>query len=299
MRAESLAAAVLSDATGAAERAAARAGVVVRSLTEMADLVEACRLCETMWGFAPEDRPLAPNLLRALSKSDGYVAGAFDGAEMVGVGVGFHAAPPRLLLHSHITGVVDRMRGRGVGFALKTHQRAWALRNGVETIGWTFDPLVRRNAYFNIVKLGAIPVEYLPDFYGPMSDAVNAGDATDRLLVRWRLRAPEVAAACDGRPTGIGAASAATAARDNYPAPKPVVALGISADGGPVTGSVDGRTVLVAVPPDITGLRAADPAVARSWRAAVRAVMTELLNDGARITGFDRDGGYLLTKENG
>jgi len=33
-------------------------------------------------------------------------------------------------------------------------------------IAWTYDPLIRRNAYFNLVKLGARPVEYLRNFYG-------------------------------------------------------------------------------------------------------------------------------------
>jgi predicted GNAT superfamily acetyltransferase len=88
-------------------------------------------------------------------------------------------------LHSHITGVAPGAQGRGVGRALKQHQREWARAHGLATITWTFDPLVRRNAWFNLVRLGAVGIEYLPDFYGSMSDAVNAGDLSDRLLVRW------------------------------------------------------------------------------------------------------------------
>ena len=55
---------------------------------------------------------------------------------------------------------------------------------------WTFDPLVRRNAWFNIARLGARPAEYLVDFYGPMTDAINAGDPSDRLLMVWEVEAP-------------------------------------------------------------------------------------------------------------
>ena len=63
---------------------------------------------------------------------------------------------------------------------------------------WTFDPLVRRNAYFNTVKLAARPVEYLVDFYGEMTDEINAGQGSDRLLVEWPLLAPEVVSAAAG-----------------------------------------------------------------------------------------------------
>ena len=87
------------------------------------------------------------------------------------------------------------LTGRHVGFALKLHQRAWALLRGVSEIAWTFDPLVSRNAYFNLVKLGAQPAEYLPNFYGTMLDTINGDDDSDRLLVRWRLRSPHVVAA--------------------------------------------------------------------------------------------------------
>jgi predicted GNAT superfamily acetyltransferase len=70
---------------------------------------------------------------------------------------------------------------------VKLHQRAWAADRGLAWIVWTFDPLVRRNAWFNLAVLGARVDEYLVDFYGPIEDAVNAGDETDRLLVAWAV----------------------------------------------------------------------------------------------------------------
>jgi predicted GNAT superfamily acetyltransferase len=179
-------------------------------------------------------------------------------------------------MHSHIAGVAPELSGRGVGYALKLHQRAWALDRGVRTITWTFDPLVGRNAYFNLVKLGAVAAEYLPDFYGGMDDGINGGDETDRLLVRWELDAP-------------GATGA--------PSDGSVVALDRSADGGPVAGSLDGDRLLVAVPSDVEKLRATDPALARRWRTAVREALVPLLADGAQITGFDKAGWYVLRRE--
>ena len=69
-------------------------------------------------------------------------------------------------------------------------------------IAWTYDPLIRRNAYFNLAKLGARPVEYLPNFYGAMDDAINGGTETDRMLVRWELRSDLAVAACAGEAAG-------------------------------------------------------------------------------------------------
>jgi predicted GNAT superfamily acetyltransferase len=217
-----------------------------------------------------------------LTKAGNYVGGAYDGDELIGACVGFFGAPAEVTMHSHVAGVSGAARGRNVGFALKLHQRAWALQRGVTAISWTFDPLVRRNAYFNLVKLGARPTEYLTNFYGLMEDGINGGDDTDRLLVRWQLDSPEVTAAAGRRPPG-GALPEAT------------IALGRAPDGRPLAGHAgDGGTVLVAVPPDVEGLRGSDPAAAKDWRAAVREVLGGLLADGARVTGFDRAGWYVL-----
>ena len=129
--------------------AAARSRVVVRTLTELTELHQAAALLGDIWGV-PDKPPLNAELLRALAKADSYVAAAFDGATMVGVCVGFHSAPAARTMHSHIAGVTPAMAGRHVGFALKLHQRAWCLDRGITRMEWTYDPLVARNAYFNL-----------------------------------------------------------------------------------------------------------------------------------------------------
>jgi predicted GNAT superfamily acetyltransferase len=140
--------------------------------------------------------PVAVNLVRAVDHAGGYAYGAYDGDAMVGASVAFLGGTPGdVHLYSHITGVLVR-RG-GVGRALKEHQREWALRRGIQRVLWTYDPLVRRNAAFNIAALGARPTAYLADFYGPMDDGVNRGDETDRLLVEWHLTGPASAGAAE------------------------------------------------------------------------------------------------------
>jgi predicted GNAT superfamily acetyltransferase len=191
---------------------------------------------------------------------------------MVGASAAFFSAPPDPALHSHITGVAPGGQHRGIGFALKLHQRAWALARGVPLVVWTFDPLVARNAWFNLAKLGALPTAYLEDFYGPMTDAINAGMASDRLLLTWRLDDPAVAAACAGRP--------------RQPAPVPAeAALAVGPDLEPVAADTDAPAVTVALPPDAEGLA---PERRRAWRAAVRQALGGRLAAGATVAGFLR-----------
>jgi predicted GNAT superfamily acetyltransferase len=276
------------DASAAAQAAADAAGCRVGSITALAELEAVCRLFEDVWKPDGDNGLVTTELLRALDKAGNYIAAAFDVDELVGACIGFFGPPPDGSLHSHIAGVSARMRGRSVGFALKTHQRSWALQRGATQVSWTFDPLIRRNAYFNIGKLAALPVEYLPNFYGRMNDSINAGDDTDRLVVSWRLDSAEVAAACHGRHQPVDAARACAAGA--------VVALGTASGGHPAPGRISGPRALVAVPEDIETLRRHDPKAAAAWRSALRDALGGMLAEGWRVTGFDRAGWYILVR---
>ncbi|MCP2263739.1 GNAT family N-acetyltransferase [Promicromonospora thailandica] len=261
-RADPLADPLVEQAGRDARTAADAAHVVVREVSGLGELAAVGDLFTRIWG-----RPsVSTELLRAFSKTQSYVGGAFRDGALVGACVAFHAAPRLRSLHSHIAGVTPGTGGRGVGFALKVHQRAWALRHGVDEIAWTYDPLVARNAHFNVVKLAARPTEYLTNFYGPMADAINGDEDTDRLLVRWDLRAPAV----------IRAAAPGAAWRS-------------------VPGGSDGvpPDAVVPVPPDIERLRATDPAAAHDWRLRVRESLAPHLAAGAAV-GYDRERGYLV-----
>jgi predicted GNAT superfamily acetyltransferase len=215
---------------------------------------------------------------------------------MLGACTGFFGPPAHAEVHSHIAGVREAGLGRSVGFALKVHQRAWCLRHGARVIAWTYDPLIRRNAYFNLVKLGALPAEYLRNFYGAMDDAINAGTETDRLLVRWDLLSGLAADASAGRPApgsfaaerSRGAAVVLFADAGGRPVPG-----GPAAGGGLPAGGAG--TFLVGVPADIESIRVADPALGAAWRTALRDALAPLLAGGARVTGFDRAGWYILS----
>jgi len=298
------------DAARAARAAARSAGVRVVELRDPAEFQEAAALFGLVWATAPEASPGPADLLRALSHAGNFVAGAWRAGVLVGCSVGFlglEAAPApgggggplaRLSLHSHVTGVVPDRRGAGVGFALKQQQRAWALARDVTEIGWTFDPLVRRNAFFNLVKLGAEVVGYEPCFYGEMTDGINAGDESDRCVLRWRLLDERVAAASRGTAVEPDAATveAAVMVLREGERGDPVVDDGALAEAL-AAGGTGGVAVRCFVPPDVVALRGSDPARALAWRRGLRATMGAATRAGWRATAMTRAGWYLLTRE--
>jgi predicted GNAT superfamily acetyltransferase len=265
--------------------AARRAGVLVRQARTMDDAHAVAALLARIWGVPAETPPLDPDLLRALAHLGGYVGMAHDGDTLVAAGVGLFGAPGERTLHSHIVGVAPEVQVRSIGSAVKLDQRAWALAAGVHTVTWTFDPLVRRNAYFNLAKLGARGVSYLVDFYGDMDDGLNAGQGSDRLLVAWDVRRP--------LPAAVPAADA--------PAGPPAgqVMLDADADGAPVEhgpGPWTAPVLAVQVPDDVVALRRQDPDLARAWRAAVRRTMGAAVAAGYGVRGMTRSGWYRLER---
>lgn len=162
--------------------------VRVRSISDRTGLEALTALFMRVWRTG---RPQVPfPVLRALSSTGGMVLGAYAAGQLVGGAVGLCGADPaRRGLHSHIVAVDSGARRTGVGTAIKRAQRDWCLARGITTMTWTFDPLIRRNATFNIARLQAVGVSYHPDYYGPMDDGYNAGVPTDRVLVRWDLTA--------------------------------------------------------------------------------------------------------------
>ena len=200
-------------------------------------------------------------LLCAIAESGGYVAVAADADNVIGASFGFlgrHRGADAL--HSHITGVLPGVQHAGVGRAMKFHQRGWAAERAIPWITWTFDPLVRRNAHFNIKILGAEVASYHVNFYGPMTDAMNARDETDRLLVAWS--------------TGYDTATAGETAQRE-------------------------PTIAVATPPDIVAMRRIDTEAAVAWRLKVRRELGDRLNAGSCVVGFSDEGDYLLTEPTG
>ncbi|MEU1804463.1 chorismate synthase [Streptomyces sp. NPDC019937] len=273
--------AVTMDAGALASAAAHTAGVGVRTVDDVAGIRAVADFLADVWQLPHTNPPYPSEVLHSLVHAGGAVHAAYAagprGERLAGAAVAVFGPPADRGAYSFVAaaGASDR----GVGFALKQAQRVWALERGARVMRWTFDPLVRRNARFNLVKLGAVGAEYLVDLYGPMNDGVNDGDESDRLTADWDLNTP-------GTADDTGDEAARARATEVRRAP----------DGGPLAVR-DDRRLWCRVPEDIVALRAADPALGSRWRHAVREVFTGAYAEGLRATSMSRDGWYLLTPD--
>ena len=247
----------------------ARAGVEIRT-TDDSDLDEAREIFDLVW---PSDggSQVQPNLLRALLHAGGYCSVARMDGHPVAAAIGFIGRHRTSTgweehLHSHMAAVVEDLRDRHIGTAIKLHQRVWARKQGIPIVTWTFDPLVRRNARLNIVKLGVEVREFVPDFYGPMDDGINAGDPTDRLFAWWVVDSALADRAARGEIVPI-----ASTEIDDHP---------------------DWR--VIDLPEDIVALRATDPSAARDWRLRVREEIQDAYAAGLSVIGVTEESGYVL-----
>ncbi|MFI0773675.1 chorismate synthase [Streptomyces sp. NPDC021212] len=273
--------AVTRDAGALASVAAHTAGVGVRTVDDVAGIRAVADFLADVWQLPHTNPPYPSEVLHSLVHAGGAVHAAYAtgprGERLAGAAVAVFGPPADRDAYSFVAAATAS--DRGVGFALKQAQRAWALERGARTMRWTFDPLVRRNARFNLVKLGAVGAEYLVDLYGPMNDGVNDGDESDRLTAVWDLNA-----------TGTTDGTADEAARAH------ATEVRRAPDGGPLAVRED-RRLWCRIPEDSVELRATDPALGLRWRHAVREVFTDAYAEGLRATSMSRDGWYLLTPD--
>ncbi|MBS1812366.1 MAG: GNAT family N-acetyltransferase [Acidobacteria bacterium] len=174
--------------------------IVIRPCTTLDEFTQCIELQKAVWGDS--DRELVPQHIFVVAvKTGGQVFGAYDGDRLVGyllamVGV----KEKRVFIHSHMTGVHPEYQNYGIGKRLKLAQRDDAIARGIDLIEWTFDPLKLRNAYFNIVRLGAIIRTYLPNVYGQTSSHLDRGMPTDRFVAEWWITSPRVQNILAGQP---------------------------------------------------------------------------------------------------
>jgi predicted GNAT superfamily acetyltransferase len=267
------------EAWALARDAARSAGVELRALSSLDDFDEAIAVMGATWG---PHQLLPREVITALAHSGNVPWGAYDGDRMIGFVLGWVGVDEEgLHVHSHMLAALPDRRHRGVGTALKLVQRADALDHGIHVARWTFDPLVARNAWLNLGKLGAIADRFGRAFYGEMTDDLNRGDRADRLVVRWDLD-PEPAS----RPVPTDLPASLVAAGDpERPEPEPGEPPG--ADGA-----------VIEVPRDHLALRTADPQLGARWRDAVADALEAALDAGLIVSAFDRRRcAYVLLRE--
>ena len=154
--------------------------------------------------FGLPDLELSPRRHLIVSReAGGWTLGAFVADRLVGFV--HHLAAVRgdneILGYSHMMAVAKDYQNKGVGARLKWAQREHALRDGRKLIKWTWDPMMARNAHFNLNRLGAVVETFLDNFYGVDYGAdadERPGLPTDRLSATWEIDSARVHALAKG-----------------------------------------------------------------------------------------------------
>jgi predicted GNAT superfamily acetyltransferase len=233
------------------------------------------------------------HLMNSAVHNGGLLLGAFIEQDLVGFVFGFlgyYTTPdgPRLKHYSSMLGVRPEFRDQGIGFALKRAQWQMVRHQGIDRITWTFDPLLSRNAWLNITRLGAVCNMYLRDFYGKMRDTLNQGLPTDRFDVDWWVNSQRVNRRLSRRRRNEltlvhylsgGALISNPAEMDVNHLPHPV-------ENNDLQVGKDLPFLLVEIPADFQALKAADIRLALEWRVHSRLIFETLFKAGYLATDF-------------
>ncbi|MCA2000791.1 MAG: GNAT family N-acetyltransferase [Chloroflexi bacterium] len=236
----------------------------------------------------------------------GLLLGAFSKEKLIGFvfgfpGLDFTPDGPRPKHCSHMMGVHPDYRDSGVGFALKRAQWQMARRQEIDRVTWTYDPLLSRNAYLNIAKLGAVCETYRRSEYGDMRDGLNAGLPSDRFQVDWWINTERVKRRLGkrARPTLKLTHALRSGLRPFYPLRADALGLVHPPEDVP---PFESRLLMAEIPADFTALKSADFALARDWRFFARELFELAFEKKYIVTDFIFDksegaprGFYVLT----
>ena len=277
---------------------------ILETAAEMAE-IEAIQ--RQVWPESETDVVPAHMLLAAVHNG-GVVIGAFetqdeqasatevgDRGSLVGFVFGFpgiYLTPdgPRPKHASHMMGVLPANRNQGIGFALKRAQWQMVRHQGLDRITWTYDPLLSRNAYLNITRLGAVCNTYLRDAYGSMRDSLNVGLPSDRFQVDWWINTSRVVRRLSHKPrlaldlahflpAGARILNPTEPMADGWMRPgEDVSELKVKPD--------QDNLLLLEIPPDFLALKKTKPEVALAWRIHTRAWFEYLFSQGYLVTDF-------------
>jgi predicted GNAT superfamily acetyltransferase len=253
-------------------------GISIRRVRSNEEYDACVRMQHAIWG---EDftEAVPATILKVTQQIGGVTAGAFDaGDRLLGFVFGMMGSMDGELVHwSDMLAVHHDARNKGLGRRLKHFQRELLRPLGVERMFWTYDPLVAKNAYLNIVRLGARPTEYVIDMYGADThSALHSGLGTDRFVVAWDLTK-------DG-----GANTQADAEQESAVREAPIANALPFGDARAAAAAElpDAPVVRVEIPADIDTVLARDSSVAAALRESTRRIFTHYMDRHYRVSGF-------------
>jgi len=164
---------------------------------------------------------------------------------------------------------------------------------GLDHITWTYDPLLSRNAYLNIAKLGAVCNTYRRSEYGDLRDGLNAGLPTDRFQVDWWIHSRRVERRLGKRPRRpLKLENFSKAALQPLYSPHEA---GAPSSAGPWLrppehfSPLNGKLALAEIPSDFLALKNAEFGLARDWRFFSRELFETAFAAGYIVTDFVYD----------
>src|ERR1044071_75468 len=277
---------------------------VIRLLESPEDMTAVESLQRAVWPGSETDVVPAHMLITAVHNG-GLVVGAFVENHLVGFvfgfpGIEFTPDGPRPKHCSHMMGIHADQRDSGIGFALKRAQWQMVRHQGLDHITWTYDPLLSRNGYLNIAKLGAVCDTYRRSEYGDMRDGLNAGLPSDRFMVDWWINTRRV----DRR---LGKRARRPLKLDHFSKAElhPLYSLHTPAGDWPHPpehfSPPEGNLTLAEIPSDFSSLKDADFSLARDWRFFSRELFETAFSAGYIVTDsiYDQSRSfYVLAHEN-
>lgn len=238
----------------------------IREVKTIEQLEQVQQLEYDVWGTPPI--PIHQTLTAV--KNGGIVVGAYDDDKLVGFSYGFAGfREGKSYLCSHMLGIDENYRSKGIGESLKNAQQAIAVERGYDLMVWTYDPLETRNGYLNLSKLNAVCHTYMENCYGEMQDGLNKGLPSDRFEVRWYLTSDYVINHVSIDATHAVAVASCTLNEQGLPRLKITENYVFTED-----------IYTLPVPKDFQTLKAQNPALALEWRLQTRQLLQSLFAQG-------------------
>ena len=262
--------------------------IELRALKDLAELRSCVELQNATWGEGYSE--VAPtSVLQVSQKTGGFLGGAFVGDTLVGFIYSLFANFEDTICHwSHMLAVHSSARGEGLGRRLKLFQREALLTRGINTVFWTFDPMVAQNAPLNLNRLGANILTYVPNMYGADTGSLlHVGGETDRFIVRWDLESQRTHRAVEG---GLRF--------NSKQAPKKDCLIARPGPGSVSKEMPSGDEVFIEIPGELTDSTEEDVDLVQ-WRATVRNAFMKYLRRGYAVQNLYRGTNtcyYFLTR---
>lgn len=247
--------------------------LIIKPLHTLEELQEMQQLEILVWGM--DCVPCHQSL--TVAKNGGIILGGYLEDKLVGFLYSFPGFKNQTVyLCSHMLAIHPDYQKRGYGRLLKLAQREEAIKKGFKLVTWTFDPLESVNANLNIGKLKAVCNTYIENCYGELDGTLNAGLATDRFMVEWRLDQEQEVS----QQHLLHKATKIVNVEENEHGFTFITDFDVE--------NVHSEVVVVPIPTNFQQIKVEDSSLAIDWRMKTREIFTSLFAQGYLVVGIDR-----------